>query len=216
MSKNQFGKFNEIIDKELFKEEEALIYQSLKPQFIKTYMGFAETMAKGLSYCQRAKVGSLIITPENEMLMGYNGTPSGFDNICELPNQDVTDPRTLHSEPNSITKAARSTLQIKNSSMFVTLQPCLECSKLIVQSGVRRVFFKENYRLTDGLEFLTDVRTGVQVIELDDDFNIKKIHNRFSPILDIESKYLKSEIDELRKELEEQKALIDKLTNKLK
>lgn len=216
MSKNQFGEYNEIISKELFQHELNKLNKFLKPKFIKTYMGFAETMANELSYCKRSKVGSLIITQDNEILMGYNGTPSGFNNVCELPNQDVTDPITLHSEPNSISKAAKSTLSIKNSSIFVTLQPCLECSKLIVQSGVRRVFFKETYRCNKGFEFLTDVRTGVQVIKLDDNYNVSKIYNTFKPILNIESEYLIEEINLLKKELKEQEKLIQKIQKQLK
>lgn len=213
--KKQFGDLNEIIDKDLFNLELEKLYKTLKPRFIKTYMGFAEQMAKDLSYCKRAQVGSLIITPDNEILMGYNGTPSGFENVCELPGQDVTNPITLHSEPNSISKASKSTLSIKNASLFVTLQPCLDCSKLIVQSGVRRVFFKESYRLKDGLEFLTDVRTGVQVIQLDENCNVHKIHNRFSPILDLQEEFLKEEIDILINKVEEQEKIIEKMKKRL-
>lgn len=216
MSEKQFGDYNEIISKELFQYELENLNKFLKPRFIKTYMGFAETMANELSYCKRSKVGSLIITQDNEILMGYNGTPSGFDNVCELPDQDVTNPITLHSEPNSISKAAKSTLSIKNSSLFVTLQPCLECSKLIVQSGIRRVFFKETYRCNKGFEFLTDVRTGVQVIKLDDNYNVSKIYNTFKPILNIESEYLENEIKQLKKEIKFQNDLINEIQKKLK
>ena len=114
------------------------------------------------SYCQRRKVGALIV--KNKMIIsdGYNGTPSGFENVCEENN--VTKPYVLHAEANAITKIARSHNSSDGATLYVTASPCLECSKLIIQSGIKRVVYSEKYRLEDGIELLR--RAGIEVIYL--------------------------------------------------
>lgn len=113
------------------------------------------------SYCKRRRVGALIV--KNQMIIsdGYNGTPSGFDNICESPD-GVTFPFVLHAEANAITKVARSNNSSEGSTLYVTASPCMECSKLIIQAGIRRVVFSEMYRITDGLDLLK--QAGVETI----------------------------------------------------
>lgn len=113
------------------------------------------------SYCQRRKVGALIVKDKMIISDGYNGTPSGFDNVCESP-EGVTFPYVLHAEANAITKVARSNNSSEGSTLYVTASPCMECSKLIIQAGIRRVVFSELYRITDGLDLLRDA--GVEVI----------------------------------------------------
>lgn len=196
---NKYGKFNQILNESDINKEISKIEKYLDNKFIKTYMKIAKEVISDLSYCKRLKVGSLLLTVNNEMLIGYNGSPSGFDNVCELPGQDVTDPRTLHGEANAMSKAEQSTLSIKNGTLFVTNVPCIECAKRIIQSGIKRVFYLEDYRLTDGLELLTDLRSGVQVIKLDKDYNIEKIFGHYELSLSIESNYI---LNELREEIE--------------
>ena len=112
------------------------------------------------SYCRRRKVGALVV--KNKMIIndGYNGTPSGFENVCEDEN-DVTKSYVLHAEANAITKLARSSNNSEGSTLYVTASPCIECSKLIIQSGIKRVVYAEKYRLTDGVDLLK--RAGVVV-----------------------------------------------------
>ena len=116
------------------------------------------------SYCQRRKVGALIV--KNQMIIsdGYNGTPSGFENVCEDDN-NVTKPYVLHAEANAITKIARSNNSSDGATMYVTASPCIECAKLIIQAGIKRVVYSEAYRLEDGLNLLR--RAGVEVVFLD-------------------------------------------------
>ena len=132
----------------------------------KRYIRMASIWAEN-SYCTRRKVGALIV--KNQMIIsdGYNGTPSGFENICEDDN-GVTKPYVLHAEANAITKIAKSGNNSDGATLYVTASPCLECSKLIIQSGIRRVVYSEPYRLTDGIDLLK--RAGVEVvfIELED------------------------------------------------
>lgn len=112
------------------------------------------------SYCKRRKVGALIV--KNSMIIsdGYNGTPSGFENICE-DDEGLTKPYVLHAEANAITKVAKSGNNCKNATLYVTTSPCMECSKLIIQAGIKRVVFKELYRITEGLELLK--RAGIEI-----------------------------------------------------
>ncbi len=112
------------------------------------------------SYCKRRQVGALIV--KNKMIIsdGYNGTPSGFENICEDDN-NVTKPYVLHAEANAITKIARSGNNSDDSTLYVTDSPCIECSKLIIQAGIKRVVYGREYRLTDGVDLLR--RAGVEV-----------------------------------------------------
>lgn len=111
------------------------------------------------SYCNRRKVGALIV--KNNMIIsdGYNGTPSGFPNICEN-EEGKTFPYVLHAEANAITKVARSNNSSEGSTLYVTSSPCLECSKLIIQSGIKRVVFSEYYRISDGIDLLK--RAGIE------------------------------------------------------
>lgn len=123
------------------------------------YLRMARIWAEN-SYCQRRKVGALVV--KNKMIIsdGYNGTPSGFENICE-DEAGVTKPYVLHAEANAITKLARSGNNSEDSTLYVTASPCIECAKLIIQAGIRRVVYGEKYRLTDGIDLLE--RAGIEV-----------------------------------------------------
>ena len=115
------------------------------------------------SYCQRRQVGALVV--KNNMIIsdGYNGTPSGFENVCEDDN-GVTKPYVLHAEANAITKLARSSNNSEGSTIYITASPCIECAKLIIQAGIKRVVYGEKYRLMDGIELLQ--RAGIEVVYL--------------------------------------------------
>lgn len=117
------------------------------------------------SYCKRRKVGAIIV--KNQMIIsdGYNGTPSGFENVCE-DEQGVTKPYVLHAEANAITKVARSNNSSDGATLYVTSSPCVECAKLIIQAGVKRVVYNEQYRLTDGVDLLR--RAGIECIQIED------------------------------------------------
>lgn len=112
------------------------------------------------SYCQRRRVGALIVKDNRIISDGYNGTPSGFENVCE-DEDHLTKPYVLHAEANAITKIARSNNNSDGSTLYVTDSPCVECSKLIIQAGIRRVVYAREYRLTDGIELLR--RAGIEV-----------------------------------------------------
>lgn len=112
------------------------------------------------SYCERRKVGALIVKDRMIISDGYNGTPAGFENVCE-DDSNVTKPYVLHAEANAITKIARSSNNSEGSTLYVTASPCIECAKLIIQAGIKRVVYGEKYRLTDGIELLE--RAGVVV-----------------------------------------------------
>ena len=118
------------------------------------------------SYCRRRKVGALVVKDKMIISDGYNGTPSGFENVCEDDN-NLTKPYVLHAEANAITKLARSSNNSDGATLYVTASPCIECSKLIIQAGIKRVVYGEQYRLTDGLDLLR--RAGVEVVYLDID-----------------------------------------------
>ena len=113
------------------------------------------------SYCQRRQVGALIVKDKMIISDGYNGTPSGFENVCEDEN-NVTKPYVLHAEANAITKIARSNNSSNGATMYVTASPCIECAKLIIQAGIKRVVYSEKYRLEDGIELLK--RAGIEVV----------------------------------------------------
>lgn len=115
------------------------------------------------SYCQRRRVGALLVKDNMIISDGFNGTPSSFPNICE-DEQGVTRPYVLHAEANAITKVARSNNSSEGSTLYVTTAPCMECSKLIIQAGIRRVVYTEEYRITDGLTLLRDA--GIEVLHL--------------------------------------------------
>ena len=114
------------------------------------------------SYCKRRQVGALIVKDKMIISDGYNGTPSGFENVCEEDN--VTKPYVLHAEANAITKIARSGNNSNGSTLYVTDSPCIECSKLIIQAGIKRVVYAREYRLTDGVDLLR--RAGIDVLFL--------------------------------------------------
>lgn len=126
------------------------------------YLRMAKIWAEN-SYCVRRKVGALIIKDKMIISDGYNGTPAGFENICEDEN-NVTKPYVLHAEANAITKIARSGNNSEGATLYVTDAPCIECSKLIIQAGIKKVFYARQYRLTDGIELLE--RAGIEVIYL--------------------------------------------------
>lgn len=120
------------------------------------------------SYCRRRQVGALIVKDKMIISDGYNGTPSGFPNICEDAD-DTTFPFVLHAEANAITKVARSNNSSEGSTLYVTASPCMECAKLIIQAGIKRVVFSELYRITDGIDLLK--RAGIETTyqNLDED-----------------------------------------------
>ena len=122
----------------------------------------AETWAEN-SYCKRKKVGALLV--KNKMIIsdGYNGTPAGFENICEEKN-GTTKPYVLHAEANAITKVAKSNNSSEGATLYVTTSPCMECSKLIIQAGINRVVFKEKYRITAGLNLLE--KANIEIVHL--------------------------------------------------
>ena len=118
----------------------------------KRYLKMARIWATN-SYCHRRQVGALIVKDKMIISDGYNGTPSGFENECE-DEHDVTKPYVLHAEANAITKVAKSNNSSDGSTLYITTSPCMECSKLIIQAGIKRVVYEEKYRITDGLELL--------------------------------------------------------------
>lgn len=117
------------------------------------------------SYCKRRKVGALIVKDKMIISDGYNGTPAGFENVCEDEN-GVTKPYVLHAEANAISKVARSNNSSEGATLYVTASPCVECSKLIIQAGIVRVVFNELYRITDGIDLLK--RAGVECVHIED------------------------------------------------
>ena len=131
-------------------------------KFDKSYMEMAFVWANN-SYCERRKVGALIVKDRMIISDGYNGTPSGFENVCEEEN-NTTKPYVLHAEANAITKVAKSNNSSEGATLYVTDSPCIECSKLIIQAGISRVVYDREYRITDGLDLLR--RAGVQVEQL--------------------------------------------------
>lgn len=133
------------------------------------YLRMATIWAEN-SYCVRRKVGALLVKDQMIISDGYNGTPSGFPNICETP-EGTTFPYVLHAEANAITKVARSNNSSQGSTLYITASPCVECSKLIIQAGIIRVVFSDLYRITDGLDLLR--KAGVEVVHLPLDAEIE-------------------------------------------
>ena len=131
------------------------------------YLRMARIWAEN-SYCVRRKVGALVVKDKMIISDGYNGTPSGFENVCEA-DQNVTKPYVLHAEANAITKLARSSNNSDGSTLYVTAAPCIECSKLIIQSGIKRVVYGEKYRLEEGIELLR--KANIEVIYLNPEQN---------------------------------------------
>ncbi len=126
------------------------------------YLRMAKIWAEN-SYCRRRRVGAIIVKDSMIISDGFNGTPSGFENVCEDENGS-TKAYVLHAEANAITKVARSNNSSDGATLYVTASPCIECAKLIIQSGIKRVVFDEMYRLCDGIDLLR--RAGVETIHL--------------------------------------------------
>ena len=139
--------------------------------FDKRYLQMAFIWAQN-SYCKRRQVGALIVKEKMIISDGYNGTPAGFENICEDEN-NITKPYVLHAEANAITKVAKSNNSSEDSTLYVTASPCIECSKLIIQSGIRRVVYSNKYHKTDGLELLK--RAGIEMVYIDPEKDIYEI-----------------------------------------
>ena len=131
-------------------------------KFDRSYLRMAQVWAEN-SYCNRRKVGALIVKDKMIISDGYNGTPSGFENVCE-DEDGHTKPYVLHAEANAITKVAKSNNSSNGATLYVTAAPCMECAKLIIQSGIRRVVYVESYRISDGIELLE--RAGIEVIQI--------------------------------------------------
>ncbi len=134
--------------------------QLLDQRYLRMALVWAEN-----SYCQRRKVGALVVKEKMIISDGYNGTPSGFENICEDEN-GMTKPYVLHAEANAITKLARSSNNSDGSTLYVTASPCIECAKLIIQAGIKRVVYCEKYRLEDGVELLRRAGIDVEYMEV--------------------------------------------------
>ncbi|MBQ9592051.1 MAG: dCMP deaminase family protein [Paludibacteraceae bacterium] len=128
------------------------------------YMRMARIWAEN-SYCKRRQVGALIVKERMIISDGYNGTPSGFENNCEDEGNKSL-PYVLHAEANAITKVARSNNSSEGATLYVTASPCMECAKLIIQSGIKRVVYAEEYRLTDGVDLLREA--GIEVERIDE------------------------------------------------
>ena len=128
------------------------------------YLRMATIWAEN-SYCQRRKVGAILVKDKMIISDGYNGTPAGFENVCE-DTDGVTKPYVLHAKANAISKVARSNNSSEESTLYVTASPCLECSKLIIQAGIRRVVFNDLYRLSDGIDLLR--RAGIECVHIKD------------------------------------------------
>ncbi|MBP5214685.1 MAG: dCMP deaminase family protein [Bacteroidales bacterium] len=124
------------------------------------YLRMARIWAEN-SYCKRRQVGALLVKKQMIIIDGYNGTPTGFENICETP-ENVSKPYVLHAEANAISKVAKSSNSSDGATLYVTASPCIECAKLIIQSGIKRVVYAEEYRITDGIDLLR--RAGIEVV----------------------------------------------------
>lgn len=129
----------------------------------KRYLRMAYIWAEN-SYCKRRQVGAILVKDKMIISDGYNGTPSGFENVCEDEN-NTTKPYVLHAEANAITKVARSNNSSEGATLYVTSSPCIECSKLIIQAGIRRVVYADSYRLSDGIDLLE--RAGIDLVSVE-------------------------------------------------
>ncbi|MBR0254628.1 MAG: dCMP deaminase family protein [Bacteroidales bacterium] len=135
-------------------------------KFDRRYLEMAAVWAKN-SYCTRRQVGAILVKDRMIISDGYNGTPAGFENVCEDEN-GVTKPYVLHAEANAITKVAKSGNSSDGATLYITDSPCVECAKLIIQSGIRRVVYAREYRMVDGVDLLR--RAGIQVEKIEVDF----------------------------------------------
>jgi len=138
-------------------------YREKQAAFDRRYIEMARIWAKN-SYCEKRKVGALIVRDKMIISDGYNGTPSGFENVCE-DNNFKTKPYVLHAEANAITKVAKSNNSSDHSTLYVTTSPCLECAKLIIQSGIIRVVYTERKTTNDGIPLLE--RANIEVVQID-------------------------------------------------
>ncbi len=135
-----------------------------KKQFLldSRYLRMAQIWAEN-SYCVRRKVGAILVKDKMIISDGYNGTPSGFENVCEDEN-GLTKPYVLHAEANAITKVAKSANNSEHATLYVTTSPCIECAKLIIQAGISRVVYTDSYRILDGIELLK--KANVEVVQI--------------------------------------------------
>ena len=127
----------------------------------KLYITIAQETAL-LSTAERKKVGCVLVKNNNIIAFGYNGTPSGFDNTCEIDN--TTKPEVIHAEINAVAKVAKSTNSSVDSVLYITMSPCVECAKLLIQSGIKKVYYQEIYRLNDGLTLLE--KANIEVVQI--------------------------------------------------
>ena len=132
-------------------------------KFDRSYLDMAAVWAKN-SYCTRRQVGAILVKDRMIISDGYNGTPSGFENVCEDEN-GVTKPYVLHAEANAITKVAKSNNSSLGATLYITDSPCMECAKLIIQAGIARVVYEREYRLVDGVDLLR--RAGIEVVKFE-------------------------------------------------
>ncbi|MGN0222127.1 MAG: deoxycytidylate deaminase [Prevotella sp.] len=135
-------------------------------QLDRKYLRMARIWAEN-SYCKRRQVGAIVVKDNMIISDGYNGTPSGFENCCEDEN-NVTVPYVLHAEANAITKLARSSNNSEGATLYVTASPCIECAKLIIQAGIKRVVYGELYRLEDGINLLKKAGIEVEYLNIDE------------------------------------------------
>jgi dCMP deaminase len=133
----------------------------MRDKFIQAYMDVAERFAQ-LSSAKRLQVGAIVVKDDRIISIGYNGMPSGWDNVCE--HEGKTKPEVLHAESNAIAKLAKSPESGEDASIFITHSPCIDCAKLIYQSGIATVYYKNDYRSTQGIEFLT--RSDIKVVKV--------------------------------------------------
>ena len=140
-------------------------YGEKQVMFDRRYLEMARIWALN-SYCKRRQVGALIVKEKMIISDGYNGTPSGFENVCEDENFK-TKPYVLHAEANAITKVAKSNNSSDGATLYITTSPCMECSKLIIQSGIRRVVYCDSYRTQDGIELLKKAGIEIECIDLE-------------------------------------------------
>jgi dCMP deaminase len=140
------------------------ITEEKRLRYDKAYLRMAQTWAE-LSHCERKKVGALIVRDGRIISDGYNGTPAGFPNCCEN-QQGETEWYVLHAEANAILKVARSTNDCSDATLFITLSPCKDCSKLVLQAGITRVVYMMEYKDTTGVDFLRSA--GVEVVHISD------------------------------------------------
>ena len=148
-----------------FIHHDLIMYNSEKQlELDKRYLQMAEIWSKN-SYCKRRQVGAIIVKGKMIISDGYNGTPEGFENICEDENNH-TKPYVLHAEANAITKVAKSNNSSDGATLYVTSSPCMECAKLIIQAGIRRVVFSDLYRQDDGIELLKRASIEIKYISI--------------------------------------------------